>query len=155
MLVSDVMTTDLVTVDVDATLRTVAEELLTAHVGSVIVSRDGEPTGIVTETDVVHAGYVTDDPFSAIAVEAVMSSPLETIQPSTTARQAVRRMTDEGVKKLPVLDGMDLVGIVTVSDVSSHYTDFVREAHEIDAQRDGWEGERLREEDIRDLSRRE
>jgi CBS-domain-containing membrane protein len=64
-------------------------------------------------------------------------------------------MTEADVKKLPVMDGMELQGIVTMSDVVGSYHEIVREAHELDAQREGWESERLTSGDIAELTRRE
>lgn len=147
MLVEDVMATDLVTCDVDGTVRDAVEEMLKNHVGSVIVTDGGTPTGIVTETDVLHAGYVTEAPFGEIPIRDVHSHPLVTTTPSRTLRSAVRQMADEEVKKLPVVDDMELVGILTMSDVMANYGDIVREIHEIEQPRGHsvleWAGPRL------------
>ena len=153
MLVRDVMTTDLVTVPLEASLDVAVRRMLEARVGSVIVVADGTPTGILTETDSLTAGLVTDRPFSDLPVRRVASDSLETIQPDKTLREAVRRMEAEGVKKFPVVEGMDLVGIVTMSDVVRNYDGIVKEAHALEEQREGWEGNRLREEDLSDLTR--
>lgn len=61
MLVQELMTTDVVTCDADATLRQAVGLLLEHGVGSVILTSDeGNPTGIITETDALRAGYETD-----------------------------------------------------------------------------------------------
>lgn len=151
MLVSDVMETDVVTEDVDSNLREIARQLVSEHIGSVVVTSDGTPTGIVTRTDVVRAASVTDEPLSTVPTKAAMSSPLETIEPDATIRRAVRRMTEERIKTLPVLDDMKLVGILSTSDVTSRYSDIVQEAHELDARRENW-GADDREDDLRDPS---
>jgi CBS domain-containing protein len=54
-------------------------------------------------------------------------------------RHAVDRMHEEDVKKLPVVDSLEVVGIVTRSDVADHVSAVVREAHALDDQRDRWE----------------
>ena len=59
------------------------------------------------------------------------------------------------MKKLPVLDGMTLEGIVTVSDVVGNYHEIVREAHHLEERREGWESDRLTSGDISELTRRE
>jgi CBS domain-containing protein len=155
MLVRDVMTTDVVTVDVDADLATAAEDMVRAGIGSVLVTRDGTPTGIVTETDALAAGSVASVPFADIPVASVMSSPLETIQPDRSVRAAVERMAEENVKKLPVFDGMDLHGLVTRTDIVLNHHAIIREAHRIDDQRDAWESERLDSGDLAEVLRRE
>jgi CBS domain-containing protein len=139
MLVEDIMTTDLVTCAHDAALQTAVVRLVENRVGSVILLRDGDPTGIVTETDALRAGAVTERPFVEIAARDAASSPLVTTPADASVRKAVGRMRDHGIKKLPVVDGVELTGIVTHSDVAVHYNDFVREIHDMDRQRERWE----------------
>lgn len=142
MLVEELMTTDPVTCGPDATLRTAGERMLDRGVGSVVVVRDAVPVGILTETDAVRAGVGTDRPFDDIAVREVASHPVVTTTADVTARKAVRRMKDEGIKKLPVVEGDELLGIVTRGDVASHYHEIVREAQALDERRDDWERRR-------------
>jgi len=153
MLVSELMTRDLVSVDREATLGAAAEAMVAASVGSAIVTSDGTPAGIVTETDALAAGATAEVPFDEISVADAASAPLVTIQPDATVRTAVQRMTDEGIKKLPVLEGMELLGILTRSDVVLHYHDIVREAHDEEEQRDVWESNRLTSGDVSELIR--
>lgn len=137
MLVEDIMATDLVSCAVDQSLQVGVERMLGNRVGSVIVHEEWTPVGIVTETDVLHAGCVTERPFSEIPVRKAMSSPLITISPEKTLRRATQRMHEEEVKKLVVVDDeMDLAGIVTTQDIIDNYhdlkseiTDLVRPHH--------------------------
>lgn len=142
MLVEDLMTTDIVTCDVDSSLQTAAVRMLEHGVGSVVITSEGSPFGIVTETDALHAGAATDRPFGDIAVEEVLSHPLVTTTPDATIRKAVNQMKDNDVKKLPVVEDLDLVGIITRTDIVGHYGEFIREAHAIDDQRERWEARR-------------
>lgn len=139
MLVRDVMTAPVVTVPVHRSLRDVVERMLEHGVGSVIVERTGDPTGIVTESDVHRAAYRSDDPLSAIGVETAMSHPLVTIAPDATVRAAVRRMGEADVKRLAVTDGIDLVGIVTQSDVVRNHSLLLREAIHNEERRQAYE----------------
>lgn len=127
MLVSDVMSTELAVVDIGASLRAAAAEMLEARVGSVLVAETDTPTGILTESDALAAGYAADAPFSTIPVREVMSSPLVTITPDQTVRSATARMREEGLKKLVVVDGLDAVGIVTATDVIGSYPELKAE----------------------------
>jgi CBS domain-containing protein len=139
VLVEEVMQTDPVTCPFDASVQTAAVRMLERDVGSVIVRRDGNPYGIVTETDALHAGAATKRPFADIPIRRVVSHPLVTVTGETTVRTAIRRMNDEGIKKLPVVEGVELRGIVTSTDVAAHYNDFVAEAHALDERRNRWE----------------
>lgn len=138
MLVEEVMTTDLVTCDAGASVRDATERMLWNRVGSVVVTSEGTPAGIATETDVLHAGYVTDDPLSAIPLRKAMSSPLVTIQPTKPLRTATERMRSEGVKKLVVVEGMKPVGIVTTGDIVDNYARIRREVRDLATDADRW-----------------
>lgn len=138
MLVEEVMTTDLVTCDAGASVRDAAERMLRNRVGSVVVTNEGSPAGIATESDVLYAGYVTDDPLSQIPLRKAMSSPLVTVQPTKTLRVATDRMRTEEVKKLVVVDGMTPVGILTTGDIVNNYSAIRREVRDLAAEADGW-----------------
>ena len=138
MLVEELATREVVTCDAEASLLPAVERMLDAGVGSVIVTRGGDPLAICTETDVLGATAATGRPLDDIPIRRVASHPLVTTTSDATVRGAVRTMTDEGIKKLPVVDGTDLVGIFTQSDVVAHYGDVVQEAHRLDAEADAW-----------------
>lgn len=139
MQVRDLMSTDVVTVPRSATLGDVADRLLDAEVGSVIVvDDDGDPVGIVTETDALGVARDTGEPLADIAVTDVDHPPVVTTTPSTAIPTVARRMADEGVKKVPVLDGLDLVGIVTLTDIVWHLSSLRQEVSHIAAARDEW-----------------
>ena len=131
MLVRELMSSDVVTCPVRATLREAVGKLCEHDVGSVILlSPEGHPTGIVTESDALRAGYETDRPFSEIQVSELSHRAVVTAAPDETVQHVARRMADEGVKKVPVMDDIDLVGIVTLTDIVWHLSDLRSEAAE-------------------------
>jgi len=141
MLVDDAMTRAVVTVPVDESLRAVVALMLEHDVESVVVERDGNPTGIVTVSDVLEAAYNSGEPLEATDVETAMSHPLVTVAPETTIRTAVERMREADVKRLAVVDGIDLVGIVTQSDVVRNHALLLREAVHNEERRQRFEDE--------------
>lgn len=142
MLVRELMSTDVVTVDEAATLADAAERLLANGVGSVIVvDSDGAPVGILTETDLVRAGYETGRPFADVDVGQIGHRPVITTKPSASISRVAGRMTEEGVKKVPVMDDLELVGILTYSDIVNHLSTIRREASDLAAAREEWESE--------------
>jgi len=136
MLVREVMSRDVVTVDVEASLRDAAAVMLSNDVGSAVVTVDDAPAGIVTEYDMTWAGYRADRPFSEIPVRKVASRPLKTIAPGATLHRAADRMQRQNVKRLVVADGTELEGIVTMTDLVHHHSEFLQAARELDAKRD-------------------
>lgn len=139
MLVSEVMTEDVLTVDVEGTVRDATRLMLEFEVGSVVVTRGGDPTGIVTETDVLAATYETGRTLDTIPIESAMTHPLVTADPDATVRAAVERMREAGVKKLPVVAGIELVGILTNSDVVDAHPRLLREAIHHEERRAEWD----------------
>jgi signal-transduction protein with cAMP-binding, CBS, and nucleotidyltransferase domain len=127
MRVNDVMTEECVTVPSTATLADCVTRMLMAGTGSVVVA-DETPVGIVTESDVLVAARDIKEPLEDIPVEVAMSHPIERIEPTATIRKAATRMRDENIKKLLVTRGVETLGMVTVTDLVWHFSDFQREA---------------------------
>lgn len=140
MLVKDVMSTDVVTVDRDASLRDAVGQLLEHEVGSVVVvSDEGNPVGIVTETDALRAGYRTGDPFAEIRVMDLAHRPVITTSPSATVQWVARKMADNDIKKVPVMEDLSLVGIVTLTDIVWRLSDIRAEVGELSNAPEEWE----------------
>jgi len=139
MLVQDLMTTDVVTIPRTATLHDAVGRLLGEEVGSVIaVSEEGNPTGIVTETDVLHASYQTRDALNEIAVADLSHRPVVTTKPEVTVQTVARKMADEDVKKVPVMDDLDTVGIITLTDIVWHLSELRKEAAALEQAHSQW-----------------
>ena len=140
--VREIMSTDVVTAPASASLESAVGNLLGAEVGSVVVVSDsGDPVGIVTETDVVRATYETGRPLADIPVDALSHRPVVTTKPDATVPFVASKMSREGVKKVPVLDDLALVGIVTLSDVVWHLSDLRQEVAANENPRGEWSGD--------------
>lgn len=148
--VRDLMTEKVVTVREDASFKEVVEKLMIYDVSSVpVVDDEGRLLGIVTEADVLskeaHGPGVRPDALlfgptgrwlrKAQATEAreLMTRDPVTTAPDEDVRVAARRMIRKGVKRLPVVEGGFLVGILSrhdVLDVFDRPDDEVRDAVE-------------------------
>ena len=140
MQVTEIMSTDVVTVDRAASLRDAVGKLLTHEVGSVVVvSNEGNPVGIVTETDALRAGYQTGNPFEDIRVMELAHRPVITTSPSATVQWVARKMADNDVKKVPVMDDLSLVGMVTLTDIVWRLSDIRAEVGNLSTAPEDWE----------------
>jgi CBS domain-containing protein len=117
--VSEIMTSPVVTVTQDTVVEEAADILAEEHVGSLVIGED-IIEGIVTETDIVRAVGERSD-LSATSITEIMSDPVVTIRPHETVRTAGERMGHNGVKKLPVTEGGEPVGIVTTTDLAHFF----------------------------------
>ena len=108
---------DPVTTQRDASLQEIAGTMREENLGDVIVVEDGKPVGIVTDRDialqVADSGDVSD-----VTAEDVMTEDPVTIEGSAEDIELPRRMAEEGVRRVPVVDGDgNLTGIATLDDV--------------------------------------
>ncbi|RXK51386.1 CBS domain-containing protein [Halorientalis pallida] len=114
--VSEIMSSPVKTVGKDATVEEVARVFAEEGVGSLIIGED-PIDGIITEYDVVKSIGQGKDPADT-TVGQLMSEPVVTIRPDDTVENAGDRMGNNGVKKLPVTEGGEPVGIVTTTDLA-------------------------------------
>ena len=123
MAVGDVMTTDPITVDVDATVEA-AEQLLAVHriSGLPVVDAAGHLVGVLSRTDLFLEGGVASSQLvrgraSGLRVGEIMSSPALTVGLSGTLAEAARIMRDERVHRLVIVDEHDdPIGVLSASD---------------------------------------
>ncbi len=109
------MSRSLLTIEPSVGLREAAKRMCDRGVGSTLVVEDGRLTGIVTERDILKAFAGGVDPL-APASELMTRDP-ETISSSDTTEHATVLMLHGGFRHLPVVDGGDLVGILSIRDV--------------------------------------
>lgn len=141
MLVNDIMSRDVAVVDSTATLHDCVAVLLGRGVGSVIVLDGDAHVGIVTGRDVLREAHNCDCSLSGLAVRDAMSRPVLTISPDATVHQAADRFAADGVKHLLVADGLEMLGVVTFTDIIEHLSDIRRETADAFRARERWEGD--------------
>ena len=98
----------------------VAARLMTRHnVGALPVrDRDGSLCGILTDRDVVTRCVALERPMQQTSVARVMTARVATVPPTASLDQAAALLSREQVRRLPVVEGRRLVGMVTLSDLS-------------------------------------
>ena len=124
--VSRLMTSGVLTVATDTTVREAAETLLEERVGSlVVVDEETGPVGMFTNTDL--AEFVSGgDAGDEATVSEYMSARVITVGVEESIRDAAARMISNGIHHLPVTDGEgDVVGMLSTMDLTAYssYTD--------------------------------
>lgn len=115
--VKDVMVTNIITIEAEATVKNAVELMEKHDIGCLIVINYGNPIGIVTERDMLKKVLLLRRDSGKTKVGNVMSAPLITSHPQTDIRDAVRLMNERRIKKLPVLEDGKLIGLVSLTDV--------------------------------------
>ncbi len=114
---SSIMTTNVMTVDVRANMEEALRLMVKFDVGSVIVTDNGRPVGIVTERDVTRAS-MQGDKLLSLPVTRIMSGHLQTASPDSEIWRSFEIMLKLGIRRLPVVQEDKLVGIVTEKDLT-------------------------------------
>jgi CBS domain-containing protein len=116
MRIADVMTEQVVTAPRTATIGDVAELMRDRNVGSVVICDDGRPHALITDRDV--ALSVADGADRDAPADDRISRPLVTGEPEMDVEEAAALMVQHAIRRLPVVGGGDLAGIVTLDDIA-------------------------------------
>ncbi|HLB62350.1 MAG TPA: CBS domain-containing protein [Actinomycetota bacterium] len=118
--VREVMSTELVIVDPSVIVTEAARVMSTHRAGSVLVLDEGSLVGIFTERDILRAlaHYAKADEARVSPVSRWMTPGPVTIGPDATSGEALDVMLSGGFRHLPVLEGDNLVGIVSMRDLA-------------------------------------
>src|SRR4051794_15734423 len=115
--ISDLMA-EPVTVTPDTSLREAARLMRDADMGDVILAEDGRPRGVVTDRDIVVRGIAEHGSPDDTTVGEICTRDLVTVSPDDPVERAVRLMREMAVRRLPVVDGDRLVGVVSLGDLA-------------------------------------
>jgi CBS domain-containing protein len=109
------MSRDLLTIGAGAPIVAVAQRMADRNVGAVLVLKDRRLAGIMTERDLMRAvgRGLRDD---AVVGEYMTANP-DTIAPDDTIEHAAVMMIHGGYRHLPVVDGDDVVGVLSIRDL--------------------------------------
>ena len=118
MQLSEIMTAGVVTAEPDASALSVARQMRDQRVGSVvIVDSGGSPVAMITDRDLALRVFADGvDPETPVAEHA--SRPLICGEPAMELDEAAALMVRHRVRRLPVVDGDSLAGIVTLDDIA-------------------------------------
>ncbi len=116
ILVKDIMTTALISVNPTTTTFQIAKMMDQDGIGAIIVKDNDHPVGIITDRDFA-VKIVANNLPSDTPVEKTMSSPLITINHSEPISTAAEMMTSKKIRKLAVSENGKIIGIITSTDL--------------------------------------
>jgi CBS domain-containing protein len=109
---------DVLRIEADASVFEAVKRMVEANVGSLLViDESGEIIGIVTERDYLRRVTLEGRTDKETAVRDIMSFPVIVVTPQTSIDECMALMTDRRIRHLPVVDGGEVVGIVSIGDV--------------------------------------
>ncbi len=113
----DIMTEDVATVCPGSSVVSTAKIMSDKNISCIIVSDNGDLSGIITETDLLKRAVAEGNDFRRMTVEQIMSSPVRSLPRNLSVLEASRIMEAENIRRLVVLEQERLVGIVTQTDI--------------------------------------
>jgi PAS domain S-box-containing protein len=122
--VRDVMNKDVITITSGETVVSTAKVMSDNNVSCIVVVDNGSVVGILTEKDFLKRITGKDKDFDKMTVAEIMSSPVESIPPDLSIVDGSRIMEAKYIKRLPILDGKRLIGIVTQTDLTRALTSY-------------------------------
>ncbi len=121
MLVRDVILSkhrNVITIDTAATVHEAVAKLVQNNIGSLpVVDAAGRLVGVFSERDVLRIIHHRGENFGRLPIAEVMTRDPITCRMSDEVDDVMGKMSEKRIAKVPVLDGQELVGVVSVGDV--------------------------------------
>lgn len=124
---------DVITCDIDMTMREALSILAQRRIGALPVMRNGEVAGIFSERDVIYCIESEGEASLSKKVSEVMTAPAITVVPSMQVDEALELMTRRRVRHLPVVQNNTMCGFVSIGDLVKTQVDSL--AQEAEAMR--------------------
>ena len=117
ILVRDIMAKNVKTIRTDDSALDAVAKMNKFDVGSVIVTNNNRPVGIITSKNILSRIVEPRLDASMVRAKDIMSSPLISIEPDATLEDAAKIMAQKKIKKLVVMDRDKLLGVLSTSDI--------------------------------------
>jgi CBS domain-containing protein len=116
--VADVMTRDPATIEREDSVAEAARRMAAVGSGDVVVLDNGKVCGILTDRDIAIRLVAEDKPGSTPVGEIVTDDELTTVSPDTPLDQAIQLIRAKAVRRLPVVEKDQAIGIVSLGDLA-------------------------------------
>jgi CBS domain-containing protein len=118
-IIKDIMSKDIECCSLLDNMYEVAVKMKELNVGAIPIVDEKRLVGMITDRDIVIRGVAEKNPGST-KVEKIMSDQLVTVTSDTTTNQAAKLMAEHQIRRLPVVEGENLIGIVSLGDFATH-----------------------------------
>jgi len=112
------MVKDVITIDHNKTVLDACNIYKEYRIGCLVVTDKGSCIGIVTERDLIERTICLHRDPEKTEIGDIMSADIKTVHALATLEKAIKIMKENNIKKLPVVQNNEIVGIITVTDIS-------------------------------------
>lgn len=127
MKAKDIMSRPIITEDEDAAVSKIAEDMEELGIGSVVITKEGKPVGIITERDIALKVLLKDRRANEVKAKEIMASPIVTIEAEASVDEACKLAAKKRIKRLPVVENGVLIGIVSIRDILTRKPEYVKD----------------------------
>ncbi len=117
--IRDIMEKNVITVGHDKTVLDAAGLMKENEISFLVVLKNEEPIGVVTESDFVRKLVANDKVASKVPLSEIMSYKFRSVESTTEIEDAVQKMLNNKIRRLLVVDDGKLVGVITQTDLTS------------------------------------
>ena len=108
-----------VNLDENMSVASAVRQMHTHSASTIIVLRGNTPVGIVTDSDIINKVVMKGEDSDEVFLKSIMSTPLITISPKGTVKQALHLMRLHEIKRIPVADTTGVIGVVTQESLAN------------------------------------
>jgi len=112
------MQKNVITIDLDESALDAAKMLSEKKISFLVVQKDNNPIGVITERDIVQKISSLDEKPSEFLLKDIMTQKFKWVNPEEDIENAIQKMLNNNIRRLLVLDDKKLVGIITLTDLA-------------------------------------
>lgn len=118
--IRDIMEKNVITIDYEKTVLDAACLMKENKISFLVILKNGEPIGVITESDFVRKLVANDKIASKVPLSEIMSYKFRSIGSSAEIEDAVQKMLNKKIRRLLVVDDGKLVGVITQTDLAAY-----------------------------------
>lgn len=113
----DAMSSPVTAIESNKSVFEAAKLMKQKNIGTIVITMQKRPVGIVTEKDVVQRLVAEGKDPQKVEIGQIMTAPLMVASPKSDLNEIAKKMAEKGVRRVPIVDKGTIVGIVTERDV--------------------------------------
>ncbi len=118
--VRDIMKKNVITIQYNKSALDASKLLKEKEISFLVIQKDGNPIGLVTERDIVRKIAAEDKKSSELLIKDLMSKKFKWVKPEDSIEDAIQKMLNNNIRRLLVLENDRLVGVITQTDFSGY-----------------------------------
>ncbi|MFZ2071608.1 MAG: CBS domain-containing protein [Halobacteriota archaeon] len=126
MKVKDIMSFPIITEDGDASVEVILKHMELSRIGCLVITKEGKPAGIIVDYDIAAKVTMLDRNPDEVKAKEIMSAPLITVEADTSEEETAGLLARKGLRRLPVIENGEVVGIVSIRNILTGESGHVR-----------------------------